>query len=688
MPIQSLSRRLLPVIASVFLLTVTEPCRVQARAGDVLPVRVVDSAGTPVKGAIIAGRLRLHDPIHSLGFSDDEGACSVKLPADAQHLKLFARAEGYGLVDHSVSLKGQSDGESVQVRLRPAASISGRLVDEQGKPAGGVRVRPYKIVKFEGGRSLQEAIAEAEWIRGLERDGWPVIEVKASSDLLLPWVETDQEGRFTIDSVAPDQLAGLLAIGERSAATTIIVRTDDGPASSVGTQRGDPNITVHPREGFQQTVATSVPIVGRVSEVGFGRPVIGATVSPWRAPAFGFNRAEELMAAQTGVSGRYELLGMPAGSWRIFAAPPKGQKMVAVERRIEIKPDDFVATVDYKMPQGVTVTGSVTDRNSGEPVPGTVSFYVFSDNPNLEQLKPSSISVDRHSTSVDEQGRFEIQVLPGPGILTFRASTSVPQNYRRGIGWDQIDHHVYQLNGNHTMFRTEPSLIAYNCTQLYEVNIPDTNEVHERDLVVGERRTDVPLHFTGPAGKRLPSSIYYSNATPDEYSFRLWAPHSSRTAWQEAVISFFADGKPRVVQAVDSQHELAGWTWVQPDDESATIELKPAASVRGRVVREDGSPVAGAAIHTPYAYDPTEKAGVLPSQPEQGYYSHTDDAGRFEFIGLAPNLPLTVMIDQEDDALNRLLARHYLLEHLQLKPGETRDLGNLRIDKLRKLKPE
>jgi len=307
----------------------------------------------------------------------------------------------------------------------------------------------------------------------------------------------------------------------------------------------------------------------------------------------------------------------------------------------------------------------------------------------LKLLKPSSISVDRHSTSVDKQGGFEIQVLPGPGILTFRASTSVPQNYRRGIGWDQIDHHLYELNGNHTMFRTEPSMLnAYDWTQLYKVDTPDISDAYETDLVVGENRTDVPLQFTGPAGEPVRFTIYYSNATPDLYSFRLWARNSSRTRWQEAVVSFFANDKPRVVQAQSSDYKLAGWTWVQPHDESATIELKPAASVRGRVVREDGSPLAGAKIHTPYSYDPTEKLGVLPSQPEQGYYPHTDVEGRFEFVGLAPNLPLTVMIDQKDEARNRLLARHYLFEDLEFKSGEVRDLGEVRIDKLREWKQE
>jgi len=295
----------------------------------------------------------------------------------------------------------------------------------------------------------------------------------------------------------------------------------------------------------------------------------------------------------------------------------------------------------------------------------------------------------RAGRKFDEQGRFEIQVLPGPGILSFMASTSVSQNYRRGIGWDRIDHHIDRADGNHTLFRTEPSIfIAYNCTQLYEVDVPEIVGTYKLDLVVGEERTDVPLQFVRTDGKPVTGSIYYSNATPDDSGFRLWSRSSSRPRWREAKVSFFEGNQRRVVQAHSNDYDVAGWSWVQPDDESATIELQPAASIRGRVVRNDGTPVTGAALGTPFAYDPTEKAGVLPSQPDEGYYPHTNDEGRFEFVGLPAGLPLTVMIDQKDEARNRLLARHYLLQAVELKPGEARDLGDLKIDELRQWKPE
>jgi hypothetical protein len=397
---------------------------------------------------------------------------------------------------------------------------------------------------------------------------------------------------------------------------------------------------------------------------------------------FVFYRTETLLAVQTDVFGKYRLIGMPAGNWRVFAEPPEGQSLVAVERRVKINASDNIVTVDYTMPRGVTVTGQVTDRNTGEPVPGTISSYVFTDNPHLKPLKPSSVSTDRHSANVDNEGRFEIVVLPGPGILTFMASSSVFQNYRRGIGWDQIDHHITRAKGNHTMFRTQPYVfIAYNCTQLYEVDIPDIIGTHQMDLVVGEERIDVPLEIVRLPGG--PTQVYYSNEGPDGGPFSLVAFDFTRQELEQGMLRFFDEKQGRVTQARSQDYKWAGFTYVWPSDESARLTLVEAATVRGRVLDADGKPLAGSRLHVPYDYDPSKLQARLPSQPKGGYYPHTEEEGRFELVGLAPDLPLTVMIDQENEARSRLLARHYLFEDLQLKVGETRDLGDLRIDDLR-----
>ena len=61
-----------------------------------------------------------------------------------------------------------------------------------------MRIRPLVLRRISAGASRFDLLVD--------------FSPEPSSDALLPWVETDEGGRFTIDSVAPDQLAGLLAI--------------------------------------------------------------------------------------------------------------------------------------------------------------------------------------------------------------------------------------------------------------------------------------------------------------------------------------------------------------------------------------------------------------------------------------------------------------------------------------------
>ncbi|QDU36223.1 Dioxygenase [Maioricimonas rarisocia] len=658
---------------------------VSAESSHELAGRVVDEDGAPVANALVTGRLTYDEPIRELGQTDEEGRFRVQLDESASpdHVRLFVRAEGFGLADARGEEFDASNSENsdATLTLPRAVPIRGQLVDTAGHPAAGVRVRPYRVLRFgEDRRSpLAEAAADVEWVRELERKGRTVVYVDRSSELLLPWVETDAEGRFVIDSVGPDCLVGLMALGTRVEATTILVRSDDGEGFNIGYQRGEPELTVHPHSNIRQTVQPSVPLMGKVVEAETGQPVPSVTVSPWRGPGFSFFRAERLIASTTDANGDYALPGLPIGESRIFAAPPEDIWMVAVERQPNLADEDLLTRTDFKMPRGVTVTGRVTDMTTGKPVAGRIEAYVFVDNPHLESLKPSSLSTDRHTATVDDNGRFAIQVLPGPGILGFLASEG--DEYRRGSGWDTIEHHRYREEERHSMFRTEPTYVtAWNHHLVVEIDPPADAETHTIDLVVGEKTIEVPLEFVRPSGG--PSQVYYSNETSDNGPFSLVKFDFGQQQLGPGTIRFFEEEPGRVTQARSRDYKWAGWTWVEPTDKKARIELVESSTVRGRVVDAAGRPVAEAALRTPYLYDPTQKQAQFPSQPDDGYYPHTDDEGRFELVGLPADLPLTVEISIRDFAANRILDKRILLNDVELEVGETRDLGDIRFDEL------
>ncbi|MEW4526962.1 hypothetical protein [Maioricimonas sp. JC845] len=652
--------------------------------------RVVDEEGQPIPGAIVAGQLRYPEPIRELARTDDEGRFRVPLdkPVGPPATWLYARGEGFGFVAALGDALERPKPGSVDVTftLPRAVPIRGRLVDSEGNPAAGVRIRPYTLRRYDQRRrsTLAEAVAKTPNILTLQSMGRPVL-IGENSELLLPWVETDDDGRFVIDSVGPDLLVGLMAVGTRVAARTILVRTDDGESVPVELPQRESTLTVHSYASVNETVAPSVPLMGKVTTAETGQPVAGATVSPWRLSGFHFQRAERIIASRTNADGEYALLGLPLGESRVFAMPPDDVPMVAVERFPRLSAEELLARMDFLMPRGVTVTGRVTDRITGEPVSGIIEAYAFNDNPHLEALEPSSLSMDRHTARVNSDGRFTIQVLPGPGILGFRASSNRVKrkgtDYRRGTGWDAIEHHRYREDGRRTMFRTEPTYLnAWDYHLIVEIDPPDDAESHTVDLVVGEKTTDVPLEFERPAGG--PSQVYYSNATSDYGPFSLVTFDFRMQKLEPATIRFFKGETVRITQARSRDCKWAGWTRVEPTDRQARITLVAASAIRGRVVDGTGRPVADAELRTPFPHDPTKLQARIPSQPEGGYRPRTDEEGRFELVGLPADLPLTVEITITDPAANRIIDRRILLKELKLEVGETRDLEEIAFDEL------
>jgi hypothetical protein len=115
-------------------------------------------------------------------------------------------------------------------------------------------------------------------------------------------------------------------------------------------------------------------------------------------------------------------------------------------------------------------------------------------------------------------------------------------------------------------------------------------------------------------------------------------------------------GQPRRVLVLHRSLKLAGSTVVEGDG-PVTIRLQPWATLAGRLVGADGRPMAETKLsfdHLPGRNDPS-----VATHPDE---VRTDADGRFRFDGLIPSL--TYYLD--------------FVGKLTLKPGEARDLGDVR----------
>jgi hypothetical protein len=104
--------------------------------------RVLGIDGKPLAGARLV-LFRNAGPALDLGSSAANGQFSVKVPRDLKGGHLAARGDNAGL--DFINLENQDPSAPVELRLVQDRVIRGRIINTEGKPAGGVRVTARHI---------------------------------------------------------------------------------------------------------------------------------------------------------------------------------------------------------------------------------------------------------------------------------------------------------------------------------------------------------------------------------------------------------------------------------------------------------------------------------------------------------------------------------------------------------------
>ena len=85
---------------------------------------------------------------------------------------------------------------------------------------------------------------------------------------------------------------------------------------------------------------------------------------------------------------------------------------------------------DFALKRGVWARGRVTDKSTGKPVRASLDYFILEDNPHLKDYPRYGTVRVTPPFQADENGEFQIAVIPGRGILGARLG-NVP--YRLGI---------------------------------------------------------------------------------------------------------------------------------------------------------------------------------------------------------------------------------------------------------------
>jgi RNA polymerase sigma factor (sigma-70 family) len=636
--------------------------------------RVLDPQGKPVPGATVMVHTRVRqsgDAFGSgiegmgpavIGHADADGSGRFRLDAPRtsssrnNEFLAVALAPGYGI--GWAELDPDADQPDAEIRLNPEQVIQGRLFDLQGRPAQGITVSVWRIlrvpIRVSGYADMLGHRFEGPfywWARPNDLPAWP----KPAT--------TDADGRFTVHGVGRGFQTTLTLIDPQFATQMIDVETDNSTDTKTVT------MALRPAQ----------IITGRVIYADTGKPVPHA---PLGVRSWGEGqRGGWPTNFQTDADGRFRVNPAPGDQFDVQAYAPAGQPYLGTNnKRFEWPKGAIEHSLDLSLPRGVLIRGKVTEQGSNQPLPGALVVSVSQPVGN-----DSNVISGRARTLAD--GSFELAGAPRPSQLAIQIA-----------GED----YVLQGIGNREFFAGQQggmrlyshAFIAYNPkpgSASLEVNVSLRRGVTVTGRIVAP--DDQPVADTwiisrialepSPMAWSMWRGNYHGNARNGRFELHGLDPNS------DVPVHFF-EPKRKLGATVHLPGKSAAGGQI-------TVRLQPCGMAKARLVDSNGQPVAGykaqffiAMIVTPGVLfrgspDIADPRGLL---AEEDFLARIDsinylngptsDAqGKIVFPALIPGASYRV----SDPARARRTNQPPFRKDFTVKPGETLDLGDVVIEK-------
>lgn len=402
---------------------------------------------------------------------------------------------------------------------------------------------------------------------------------------------------------------------------------------------------------FEYLARPSRLIRGTVRDKGSGKPLAGIHIISIDTTA----------QVRTDAQGRYELPGLPkADRYPLMAVADNGSPYFSAGVTVEDTPGLAPLAADVEMTRGIPCEGKVLDDPAGKPVPGRVQYYPLRPNP----FVPDNYGLSSGSRAmmaplsegrVMADGSFHCSVLPGPGCLVFHADD--PQCFRsacvdagangKEMGTKDL---LYVLSmGGSTVSGLDQAL----CQAIVLID-PKRDE----KKVVQTLRPAVDRPVNGviwdPDGKPLTGVTMRDRETYYVYK-------DKTLATERFTVHGVNPLRPRRLHFThEARHLLAAVEVKGTEAKPLIVQLQPWAAVRGRLLDADGRPLRDAEVSSSEFL----LNGV-----------RTDEEGRFRLEGLIPGLSYDLTFTC---GKNKRAATGTLTKGLIAKPGEVRDLGDVR----------
>jgi biopolymer transport protein ExbD len=636
--------------------------------------QVTGKDGKPIAGAHVAaiysdrrprrgGDLGPGSTLLAEAESDAAGRFEIPLSEEMAQLEgqvlVVARADQVALAWKHLNLDAL--GSDVTLVCEPEVPIRVRLVDLDGGPANGVTLQFTGLMSTPVGPNPDYAEFDDT---AHHPTAWP------------PAYVTDSDGRSTIYGLASTQAATLKVVGDDRFAPQDITLNSGEPE-----ERGPHDATYRPifknvRHDEEAVITLSAAKIfeGTVRYADTNEPAPQARLTIWASQQK--NGSMYSVGGIAGADGHYHIVPMPGIRFGVTAYPPDGAPYLATAGD-EIKWDDAdrVKTVDLLLDRGVLVRGKVTEKESGAPIAGASVQYVPRESTASKLRK--HISGWEGIQTTNDDGRFEIVVLPGRGTLFVHG----PRN----------EYVIVETTSNE-IDKDRPGGVRQYAHAIQAIQ--PTLDKSPLDVSI-ELSRGAKVHGTlvDEAGQSVDQAILISWRNIHPYWLQWWGTTEKITAGQFE-IGGLVPGETYEVHFLDAQQRSGATAMIRADDPSPRVVMQHCGTATIRAVDSKGKPVPNAPFSVHLIARPgvdkndwlKQRAGLVAAdmdfiqnidrvnypRSETSGSTDADDQGRLTLPALIPGATYAIEVTYQGNlAIGRLF---------EAEAAKTVDLGDIEVD--------
>jgi RNA polymerase sigma factor (sigma-70 family) len=466
---------------------------------------------------------------------------------------------GRNFVSETVK-EGSGEDERLTFKLRPTATIEGRLLTPAGAPAVGVKV-------------LLEDFRDSE--NELEGDGVSSGDVRDYEPQFDFWPRswtTDKNGRFQIEGIVPRMMVAQIRFRHPDFA-------DDDVIVSTGLPLSDwlRAFNVKPVDAkFTHTLEPARPVTGVVTDKETGKPLSGVLVEMVSSTMRNRYGGNYPVLARTDSSGRYRAAGAAGDTYEVAAYPDPASGYLSVKKKRNKWPAGAkVLEIDLAVPksQGIILRGRVVEAGSDRPVAGASVVY--------EPGPGNPHNRDEYDfwnpVLTDGEGHFALTVLPGKGRLAVDAPTPdfIHVPVTSNISSIASPHGFARLDLTTEKDKDNPPVqIALRRGVNLEARLVGPDGLPVKEMVLGLCDEIMASQLNNSSAREISAAV--------EGMFRLEGADPEQT-----YRAFFLEPKRRLGAVVELKCDPNG---------PVEVRMQPTATAKGVVVDHKGRPVKGTQI--------------------------------------------------------------------------------------------